>query len=256
MTLQKTLNSEHDLNKIIIYICPGHQLSEFVPWLINHSPEMDHNRIFENKHWTHYKSSYGEGYEPIESHWTLPDGKLTRLYQTIGRSSSNFPVELFDTLLEYWIERKQFGTKCLYFNLMPDDYTIWTNECKTWFAKHDIDFVLAGHTLYIDKMENPSRFFIKEGYIIDANLCTRDAFDDVQFIKRKTHARGNRLFELYQTCKFDVVWNIEQIQNINSCREMIATLVEPPNNFNELYQQYMQVNPPDVELDTFIKQHS
>ena len=37
---------------------------------------------------------------------------------------------------------------------------------------------------------------------------------------------------------------------------MIATLVEPPNNFNELYQQYMQVNPPDVELDTFIKQHS
>ena len=47
--------------KIIIYICPGHQLSEFVPWLINHSPEIDHGYTFTDDSWTHYDSSFGIG---------------------------------------------------------------------------------------------------------------------------------------------------------------------------------------------------
>jgi len=72
-------------------------------------------------------------------------------------------------------------------------------------------------------------------------------------INRKNRARGDDLSELYKQCGFDIVWSIEDIQDITRCKHMISTLVEPPTNFNDLYKQYMDLNPPDIELDNLIK---
>ena len=244
--------------KIIIYICPGHQLSEFVPWLINHSPEVDHGYTMQDDDWTHYDSSFGKGYEPIESHWNLPQS-LTVEYKRKARASATFPSDFFTSLFDKWQLKQQTGTKCIFFNLMPDTYVQWTKECKEWFNTNHNDkkLILVGHTLYIDKMINPSRFFIKEGYITDNSVARNNINDNMQgislIIKRKNKARGDDLSNLYKQCGFDIVWNIEDIQDITRCKHMISTLVEPPTNFNDLYKQYMDLNPPDIELDNLIK---
>ena len=244
--------------KIIIYICPGHQLSEFVPWLINHSPEMDHGYEQLEDDWTHYDSSFGEGWEPIESHWNL-SMKFTLEYKNKARASDSFPTEFFEDLFNYWKEEDLNGTKCIFFNLMPENYVQWTKELKEWFNTNHNDkkLILVGHTLYIDKMINPSRFFIKEGYITDNSVARNNINDNMQgislIIKRKNKARGDDLSNLYKQCGFDIVWNIEDIQDITRCKHMISTLVEPPTNFNDLYKQYMDLNPPDIELDNLIK---
>ena len=242
--------------KIIIYICPGHQLSEFVPWLINHSPEIDHGYTFTDDSWTHYDSSFGEGWEPIESHWNLPTN-YTIQYKN-ARCSSQFPTKFFTQLFDIWKLEEKEGTKCIFFNLMPDNYIQWTSKLKEWFRINHSDkkLILAGHTLYIDKMTNPSRFFIKEGYITDELRGLKNElslFKISKLVKEKNKARGDDLSELYKQCGFDIVWSIEDIQDITQCKHMISTLVEPPTNFNDLYKQYMDLNPPDIELDKLIK---
>ena len=55
--------------------------------------------------------------------------------------------------------------------------------------------------------------------------------------------------------QFDAVWSIEDIQEPDSCKKLISTLVEPPTNFDELYQTYMDLNPPDIELDNILKSY-
>ena len=85
--------------KIIIYLCPGHQHSEFVPWLLNHSPDCDHGFTFdledgrEFDRWTEYTSSYGQGWEPKESHWHLHDDISYDYKQS--RHQPNFPSSFF-----------------------------------------------------------------------------------------------------------------------------------------------------------------
>tara|TARA_B100000073_G_scaffold326880_1_gene311990 strand:- start:2471 stop:3256 length:786 start_codon:yes stop_codon:yes gene_type:complete len=251
--------------KIILYICPGHQLSEFVPWLINHSPEMDHGCTFADD-WTHYESSYGIGKEPIESHWCLPSN-YTRTYKDHVRGSAEFPADHFATLFNLWGDKT--GTKCVFLNLMFENYKHWVQGCRAWFTKYhpDINLIVVGHTMYLQHMINPSRFFIKEGYILDDELelkrdtWTLDNWNDPlevfqgRVTLRKNYARGQELTNLYTEAGFDAVWGIEDIQEPDSCKKLISTLVEPPTNFDELYQTYMDLNPPDIELDNIIKSY-
>jgi len=255
-----------DAQKIILYICPGHQLSEFVPWLINHSPEMDHGKTFSND-WTDYESSYGFGKEPIESHWSLPSS-YTRTYKRHVRFSAEFPAEHFETLFDIWEDRT--GTKCIFLNLQFENYKSWVTDCRNWFDQYhpDVDLIIIGHTQHLQQMINPSRFFIKEGYILDEEGYQRDTWnreametDQVVELKQKAlvqnynRARGEQLANYYAEAEFDAIWSIEDIQQLDRCKHVISTVVEPPDNFDELYQTYMDLNPPDLELDTILREY-
>lgn len=273
--------------KIIIYLCPGHQHSEFVPWLLNHSPDCDHGYAFENTPdrtfdlWTAYDSSYGQGYEPKESHWHLSDN-LSYLYKTT-RHQPNFPVEFFE---KYVPTLK--GTETLYFNIPTDAYLKWVTSCRDWFETNhnSIDLKFVGHLFPIYDAVHPSRYFIKEGYILDEKFVTKDKFGlenlnsvaelkqrrpkDFQpdrtetkyykqiqwlrlqdYVSTKNKARCEDLAEIYSSAGFNTVFNINELLSDPTIIKKVCSL---PTNLEDLVKVYLDKNPPDIELDSTIKQ--
>ena len=260
------------MKKLILYISPGHQCSEFVPWLINNSVDCGHAQTCEfDADWTEYTSSWGQGYEPMDSQWTFPEDKpqpglVNTYYQDLRfdykaiRPKGEFDPEWF----KRFIRSYKSGTRCLFFNLdKPKVYAGWVTACREWFAENhpDVQLVFAGHTMNILTMENPSRYFIKEGYILDDQGYTRESvFADARaegflqvMLTQKHHARYTDLTEIYEQLEFDHVFDLNNILEWHECHEEISKIVAVPDNFIELFNRYMELNPVDQELDDKIK---
>ncbi len=266
---------------------PGHQHSEFVPWLLNHSPDCTHGYSFDSEdgrefdRWTEYSSSYGQGWEPKESHWHLDDS-ITYLYKQ-SRHQPKFPVDFFEQYTSFLT-----GTEILYFNIPVSSYIEWVKTCREWFATHhhDVTLLFAGHTMNIYAMKNPSRFFIKEGYIIDKEFVTRENFTiprdntvpelkqrrptDFQpdrtktkhynkiqwlrlkdYVKTKHDSRCDNLMKVYNEAGFDIINSINDIINDPT---ILKYTVRLPKNIDNLIKMYFDKNPPDLELDIVVKE--
>ncbi len=243
--------------KLIVYMCPGHQASEFPPWLINHSSDCGHGCMFMDK-WTHYESDFGIGKEPIESHWILPDDQST-IYKDC-RMNGSFTTEFLDTAMNNW---RTGGTFCLFFNHHPHEYNAFVNDFRKWKEMYDnVELLFIGHTFDIFTAKNPSRYFIKEGYIINQQNSGRDTFFNSLHIHHKGQdqswqnyfskiheVRYTELINIYKECNFDHVWTFDDIVEKESCKALISSVVTLPNDFDKLFDKYMFLNPPDVQLD-------
>ena len=272
--------------KIIIYLCPGHQHSEFVPWLLNHSPDCDHGFTFdledgrEFDRWTEYTSSYGQGWEPKESHWHLHDDISYDYKQS--RHQPNFPSSFFSKYVNLLK-----GVETLYFNIPVPAYEKWVTDCRQWFLSYsDIELVFAGHYMNLNELSHPSLYFIKEGYILDKEFTTRqnvkksttDTVPELRsrrpadfqpdrtktkhykhiqwlrlkdFVETKNKARNEDLQAIYKKLEFDRVWNINDILNDTSI--IFHDFIRPPALI-PLTKQYLEYNLPDYELDVIVKE--
>jgi hypothetical protein len=221
---------------------------------------MSHNQTDEFPvDWTEYDSSYGIGWEPMESQWTFngqPDVRIN--YKKQARMSSEFPVNW----MTQYMETVDFQTACVFFNLSnPDIYQKWTSDCREWFAKNhsDVQLVFVGHVMYLETLKHPSRYSIKEGYILDTteyNLSRENLSGHKQnfqiWLKTKQQARGTNLYEVYKQSKFDYVFNLSELEHLDGCRQAIGKLVSVPDNLEELFNRYMELNKPDTELDELL----
>lgn len=270
------------LKKLILYLSPGHQCSEYVPWLINHSPDMTHGQTYDaNEFGTLYESSWGTGWEPLESQWTLnnkqlfdtretPDNtkehriwrKLYALYKHNRHASDSFPDEFFSLFCYLWKEDN--GTRCLFFNVSsPLDYEKWLTECREWFEKNhpEITIVLVGHTMNLSELQYPSVYFLKEGYVFDEHNMFRQDFvssdiDDgtmQKTLRSKIIGRNQELSNIYKSLSFDFVFSLTDLEDRNNLIDILSQIVTVPKNINELTDFYWDRNPIDNEVDEKMK---
>ena len=61
--------------------------------------------------------------------------------------------------------------------------------------------------------------------------------------------RYTELINIYKECNFDHVWTFDDIVEKESCKALISSVVTLPNDFDKLFDKYMFLNPPDVQLD-------
>lgn len=234
------------LDKLILYIAPGHQCTELMPWLINHSPDIQHGRVCTfDSDWTEYQSSWGHGWEPMDSQWTIQNPKLRMAYKQ-ARMNGSFDSEFMDSYVT-----SNTGVRCLFFNI-PDfkKYTNWITPCREWFAEHypQTQLVFVGHTQHLETVWDPSLFFVKEGYILDELDTTFDSILKnssklAHIINVKVKSRFHELNQYYKQLNFDHVFDVSNIQDINRCRDLIASVVTIPENFDELHNRYFELNP-------------
>lgn len=241
-------------------MCPGHQFSEFVPWLINNSSNMTHGQTFDNL-WTDYTSSYGEGWEPIESHWTIANNRLRGTYKKVARiMQPDFPSKWFEL---YMKTLTADDVRCVYVNNSSQNIPLWTQQCRAWFTEHypDCKLEFAGHKLDLLNLPNPSLYFIKEGYILD-DKSEAGSIDlsapnlDHQFVSKinaKHEGRGSKLQEAYDLAEFEYVTDTNTIVDKQSLFEHIAKIVTPPNNYDDLVNDYWSRNQPNSKLDDYLR---
>lgn len=248
------------MKKLIIYISPGHQCTEFVPWLINNSPDMSHTQSWNfPDDWTEYTSSWGEGWEPMDSQWTFDNDDPLRLEYKQVRASATFNPEFMKKYAE-----QGTGTHCIFFNVSnPKDYKKWTDQCREWFNTNspDTELVFAGHTMDLSEIKKPSLYFIKEGYILDE--ISEMARDRIlaghtsvlgPYLQRKITARYNDLLAIYKECNFDYIFELTDIEDIDKCRELVYSIVTLPELFDCLHTQYFEHNQIDPEVESIIKE--
>lgn len=263
------------MKRLIIYISPGHQCSEYIPWLINHSPDVTHGRTYDATVFsTEYSSSWGSGFEPLESQWTLciennpsEDKEIAKdkalLYSMYKkfRLHNEFVGEFFEKYMKYWNDD---GNRCLFFNIRsPDDYEEWVSRCRDWFAAThpEVSLLFAGHTMDLLNVQYPSIYFLKEGYVLDEHEHTREwtltspASHSVikQLFKQKVLGRFNVLDELYKKLDFDFVFGLSDLEDRSKLKRCLSRIIRLPDNIDELADYYWSRNPIDQEVDTFIK---
>ncbi|MDA9302527.1 hypothetical protein N8072_01460 [bacterium] len=245
------------IDKLIIYLSPGHQCTEFVPWLINNSPDMDHGQecLFPDD-WTEYQSSYGQGWEPMDSQWTFDNDSDLRMQYKQIRMQKKFSPEFMNDYVNH-----RDGNGCIFFNVAsPTDYKQWVSDCRSWFADNfpDTEIKFAGHVMDLFAIKHPSLFFIKEGYILDEDGYYRDRLVEhssivFSYLQRKVNARFTVLHDIYKDCNFDYIFDLSDIEDVDKCRDMLYSIVTLPENFDELHAQYFKLNPIDPEVESMIE---
>ncbi len=258
--------------RLIIYTCPGHQFSEFVPWLINNSPDVTHGQQWnENSIWTPYESSFGEGWEPAESQWTIADDMLRGTYKKVARDmKSTFPENWFRLFMQKCVDT---DVRCIFVNNAPQNIPTWTAQCRLWFAENHptVDVEFAGHTLDLRGLANPSLYFIKEGYIFDDDGYVYDDHNEEGAvldyiaknltgapnikarIKNKHAGRQTELLKMYKYSKFEYVTDTNTIVDNQCLYEHIAEIITPPNNYDDLVADYWSRNKPNDRLDDYLR---
>ena len=255
--------------RIIFYISPGHQCSEFVPWLINNSPEVTHESQWRYpQDWTRYESSWGVGYEPMESQWimtghnyglTEKDEKLRSLrmrYKKLRQECHTFDPEWMSNYLEF-IDQ---GTVCLFFNIdNPMHYEEWVTVCREWFSENRPEYKIEfyGHVMNLKNVLYPSLYFLKEGYIFDEKGITRDKYvTDVtvqrrvqDILEHKVIGRCAELMNTYIKLNFNYVFQLRYIEDRELCKRYLNSVITLPENFDDLYDFYYKFNPIDSKVD-------